>query len=155
MAGTRGPVPKRSDQRRRRNKPDVPIDRAEGAREVPVPEPDASWHPTAKAWFAGLAASGQSAFYEPSDWATAVLLAETMSRELSPQPVVSKDGLAMVSRPISGSALASLLKGMAGLMVTEGDRRRARLELMRPPAEDSPADVSELADYRRRAQSGG
>jgi hypothetical protein len=140
MTGSRGPTPKRSDQRRRENVPDVEIRHAVAASDVEVPEADPEWHPIAAMWFGSLGKSGQSVFYEPSDWATAWLIAESISREM------------FTSEPITASALAAWLKGMAVLMVTEGDRRRARIELQRPePASrEDHADVSELDEYRRR-----
>ncbi len=84
--GNRGPVPKRSDQRRRTNEPVRPIDHVESGSTSPSgPPADETWHPVAFAWYESLAKSGQSTFYEPSDWATAFLIAESMSRDLNPQ----------------------------------------------------------------------
>lgn len=134
-----GPVPKRTDQRRRTNVPDgVQVTKAPAADVVVAPPPDPSWHQVASRWYESLKSSGQSVFYEDSDWATAYLLAETMSRSLS------------TGEPPTGAELTAWLKGMAPLMVTEGDRRRARLELERPSGEEVPADVSELDEYRAR-----
>ena len=157
MAVSRGPVPKRSDQRRRRNEPEAPVDVAIGATDVVVPEADPEWHPVAAMWFESLAASGQSVFYEPSDWATAFLIAESMSRDLSPQFVGINEKSGEVEKdviPLKGASLSAYLKAMSVLLVTEGDRRRARVELMRPDGEEDEADVSELAAYRRKLQSG-
>lgn len=155
-----GPPPKRSDQRRRTNKPAKTPTKSAGATRTPQPpRPDQKWHPAAKRWYASLAKSGQSAFYEPSDWATAWVLAESMSREFSPQPIVVGRGEAaevqMVTLPPKGASLAAWLKGMTALLATEGDRRRAALELQRPaPPEPEGANVSHLEDARRRLQSG-
>lgn len=139
-----GPPPKRSSQRRRVNKPVIPVTVADGAVEVVVPVADEGWHPVARGWFESLAGSGQSAFYEPSDWAVAVLVAESMSRELW------GDG------PVSGAALMAWLRAMTALMVTEGDRRRLRLELERRRDDDGDevGGVSEIELYRRRLESG-
>ncbi|MHD0009251.1 hypothetical protein ACQX2I_11800 [Corynebacterium diphtheriae] len=80
-----GPVPKRSDQRRRRNKDTTGLhivkDLPATAKAKP-PRVSPNWHPLMKDWFRSLKESGQSAFYEPSDWQTARLLAEVMSQEL-------------------------------------------------------------------------
>lgn len=47
--------------------------------------------------------------------------------------------------------MAAWLRGMTSLMVTEGDRRRARVEFLRgSDGEEEGADVSELAEYRTR-----
>lgn len=160
--GDRGPVSKRSDQRRRTNDDGIPVDHAEGAEVVEVPAADPAWHPVAVQWFESLAKSGQSTFYEPSDWGTAVMLAEAMSRELSDQPIVVGKGkdatVEMHKVPMTGAALSAILRGMTSLMVTEGDRRRVRLELLRPKPdgeEGGNADVTWLDDARRRATGAG
>jgi hypothetical protein len=53
----------------------------------------------------------------------------------------------------SAVLFASVMSGMSNLLVTEGDRRRARLELERAgDGGDANGDVvSELAQYRERA----
>lgn len=136
--GSGGPVPKHSSQRRRRNKPAVPISTAAGATEVPVPEPDPTWHPLAGDWFAALALSGQSQFYQPSDWQTARYVAEAMSRSLA-------------ADRFSGSLFSSIMSASATLLTTEGDRRRLRLELERHVTDaDEDAAVAALDDYRSR-----
>lgn len=159
VKGAGGPVPKRSSQRRRRNTPAAgEPTTAEGAAEVEQPKANSQWHPVAKRWFDSLAASGQSRFYEPSDWAAAYLLAESMSRELKPQPLIDADGkMHRVSMPPKAASVAAWLKGMTALLVTEGDRRRAALELDRskPAGEEGGADVTHLDDIRRRLHSAG
>jgi hypothetical protein len=156
--GSRGPVPKRSDQRRRRNEPEVPIDQAPGAPEVMVPDVDETWHPIAQNWYTSLAASGQSSFYEPSDWATAYLIAESMSRDLSPQAVgIIENGprageVIYDVTPVKGANLNAYLKAFGNLLVTEGDRRRASVELQRPAPEDPDAKRASatVTDIRSR-----
>ena len=86
--GAHGPIPKRSEQRRRRNNPPLPIEHTPGAESVTIPPADEAWHPIAARWYETLEQSGQSAHYDaPSDWMTAYLIAESMSRDLSPQVV--------------------------------------------------------------------
>lgn len=159
--GQRGPVPKRSSQRRRQNKESEPEKVEAPAVEVERPAADEDWHPVARAWFESLAVSGQSVFYEPSDWATAVLVAESISRELKPQVVgmmTDENGAqlepAFAVVPMKGAALSAYLKAMTSLLVTEGDRRRAGVELERASAGGSvagdDAGVTELDEYRRR-----
>lgn len=157
--GERGPVPKRSGQRRRRNKGDEPA-KAEAGK-VTRPAPDDNWHATARLWYESLAESGQSVFYEASDWATAYLLAESISRDLKPQVVgvneqTGEPVFAVI--PMKGASLAAYLKAMTALLVTEGDRRRARLELERPKSDDEETGdsvgVSYMDDFRSRALSG-
>lgn len=139
--GRSGPVPKRSDVRRRRNKPadGVEVTAAPAAPVVVQPEPDPGWHPIARDWFASLSKSGQSAFYEPSDWQTARYVAEGMSRNLG-------------GGRFSAQLFAAVMSASSSLLVTEGDRRRLRLELHRggaaagAGAED--AAVASMAAWR-------
>lgn len=158
VKGAGGPVPKRSDQRRRRNKPAAgdPTEAEASGAFVP-PKANTRWHPVAKRWFGSLADSGQSVFYEPSDWATAYVIAESISRELQPQPVTTgmdqDTGLPIVEKmpmPVKGASLAAWLKGMTSLLATEGDRRRAAIELRRPAPEEGGANVTQLDDIRTR-----
>lgn len=151
--GTRGPAPKRSDQRRRTNS--AAPQKAPAGSEPTPPSADPEWHPVARQWFESLVGSGQSRFYEPSDWAAAVVLAESISREFKPQPFTVGKGddahFEMVEMAPKGASLAAWLKGMAALMVTEGERRRAGLELQRGPVGvEEVGDVSELDEYRDR-----
>jgi len=137
--GARGPVPKRSEQRRRANKPETPVVSAPGARSVAMPDADEGWHPIAAGMFAALGTSGQSVFYEPSDWAKAKLAAELTSRALSQ------------ARP--PAQLFAVIDSMwSSLLATEGDRRRLRIELERAPSADADdaAAVAAIDDYRVR-----
>ncbi|MFE1321602.1 hypothetical protein [Kitasatospora phosalacinea] len=139
--GSRGPIPERSEARRRRNRPDgpEPVQAPFGPpAELPdLPEPDMLWHPIASDWYLSLQSSGQAQFYEPSDWATARYAAELMSR------------LLMSDKAPNGQLVAALNSVMGTLLTTEGDRRRARIELERKPAARAvPAGVTAIADYR-------
>jgi hypothetical protein len=152
--GSRGPTPKRSTERRRRNKDSKPT-KGEAAPRVVVPKPDKSWHPIAKRWYQSLAKSGQSEFYEPSDWAMAQIVAESISRDLEEQVVAvpEKTGEPVYAKvPMKGASLSAYLKAMNALMVSEGDRRRAGVELERAGAAsepEAPAGVVALDEYRR------
>lgn len=157
-----GPVPKRRDQVRRQNKPapGQEVDTAPGKPATPEPA-DERWHPIARRWYESLEKSGQSDFYQQSDWATAHLIAECIHRDLAPRIVTDADGNVVLGAdgepltrtlPMRGASLSAYLKAMAALLTTEGDRRRMRLELSRPSAEQPPSDpeVPNLADYRDR-----
>lgn len=159
VKGSGGPPPKRSSQRRRRNKPaEGEPDQAAGAATVPVPDPDPEWHPAAVMVWESLQQSGQAAFYEPSDWAAAFVLCTSISRELKPQPLVvasgKEAGIEWVEMPPKGAALSAWQKAMTSLMMTEGDRRRLRLELQRPGQDEEAPDVSQLDEFRRRKGAG-
>ena len=161
VPGAGGPVPKRSDQRHgHRSKADrQSVDQVEAApeeaRPVHMPPAEKSWHPVARAWYESLGQSLQNRFYEPSDWATAVLLAESISRDLKAQPIGVHPETGKVVRaaiPMKGASLAAYLKGMTALLATEGDRRRARVEIERFGKADADEDAAVVAldDYQRR-----
>lgn len=156
-----GPPPKRSSERRRRNKPEggeimkVNLDEVL-AGEVEIPAPpviervdeetgevyyESQWHPFAEDLYLSLAKSGQALWYEPSDWAVAYALCETISREFSAKPIVvqtseTESEVQWVVQPVNGSVLSNVLKGLSALMATEGDRRRLRIELERRKAQE-------------------
>lgn len=147
--GTRGPVPERTEQRRRRNKPATAVSKAAATRDVPIPVADEAWHPIARRWFESLVVSGQRRWYEPSDWATAYLIAESISRDLSPQfvGVTASAGSEPIYEviPLKGASLSAYLKAMGNLLATEGDRRRASVELQRGAVVDVDADAADAA----------
>lgn len=136
--GAHGPIPKRSEERRRRNRDDVaPVQAPAGAPlDLPeLPDPDPLWHAIAADWYLSLRRSGQAAFYEPSDWAMARYAAELMSRVL-------------LSPVTNGQLISALDSVMARLLTTVGDRRRARIELERKPPGSRLAAVKPLDAYR-------
>jgi hypothetical protein len=94
------------------------------------------WHPAAREWFESLEKSGQAIFYQPSDWATAKVLAEILSRSLS-----------------GGKMTAALIErwqvGATELLTTEGARRRVRIELERVTEQEAVPDVAWLEQYRQ------
>lgn len=142
--GPRGPVPKRPEQRRRRNKPKegesapevVTIPRSSEA-VAPAPAKD-EWHPLASELYESLKLSGQSQFYEPSDWALARVACELLSRQLS----VEK---------INANLITATMSILSDLLVSEGDRRRARLILERGEEPGEAPAVAIMAKYRRAA----
>ena len=126
--GTRGPVPKRIEERlgHMSSADKEAVERVPLTGAVVAPPVDDAWHPIALRWYESLADSGQAQFYEPSDWATAAYLAEAMSRNLH------------AGQRFSAQLFAAVMSGMSNLLVTEGDRRRVRLELERLPDEAVP-----------------
>lgn len=124
-----GPVPKRSSQRHRKGGTSfTPPDTAPGARDVVMPDPDPAWHPIALGWYMSLADSGQSFYYQPSDWAMAQYVAEAMSKNLN-------------QGKFSSMLFANVISAAGNLMATEGDRRRLRLELTQAQEADGDSDT--------------
>jgi hypothetical protein len=131
-------MPKRSEERTRRNKPENEggVSLAKGER-VPfkVPPADKDWHPRAKQWYKSLSRSGMREFYELSDYEMARILCDAMTE--------------YYKRP-TAMMLATILQGMTSLGVTEGERRRMRIELETPKEPETPASVTALATYREQ-----
>lgn len=128
-----GPVPKRESQRRRTNKDNGPITkgRARGAAFIPAaPE---HWHELAMQLYDAIENSGQSEFYEQSDWAYAQIVCEALSRELNK------------GQRMSAQMFQSIQTAMSNLLVTEGDRRRLRVELSKAPEADPDERAAEAA----------
>lgn len=138
--GTRGPVPKRDDERKRTNERELETTRATGAADVKQPRGDGDWHPIVKKLWKAMGESGQTQFYEPSDWAMAYSLMEDMSQYKRDQRR-------------SPGMLQVILSGLSNLLVTEGDRRRVQIELSRPGAANAAEDKTIKMDEWRRKLS--
>lgn len=131
-----GPVPKRSEERRRRNK--VDLDRVGITERVPVPPLDITPVPQlVQDFYDSLAESGQAVYYEPSDWQRARLLCYNLTN-------------LMLSSLPSSQMYTACQRDMDALLVSEDQRRRVKLEIVRPGAEDEQeqAKVSQLDRYR-------
>ncbi|MDQ3275347.1 MAG: hypothetical protein M3Q39_10055 [Actinomycetota bacterium] len=150
--GERGAVPKRSHARRRRNKTDeaggkyipdrVNLQKFDGELHEPDP-PAASWHPAARAIWDAALESGERIFWEPSDWAILRLTCSQVSQEYATDLIIEKVKLPMEngqgggeelvfgSRPMPAGKFAAIMKVMGDLGMTEGGRRRMRIELER------------------------
>ena len=131
-----GPVPKRSEERTRRNRPENEggVQLSKGER-VPyrVPPVDSDWHPRAKQWYRSLARSGMRDYYELSDYEMARLLCDALTE--------------YYKRP-TAMMLATILQGMTSLGVTEGERRRMRIELEDPKEAETSASLVAIDTYR-------
>lgn len=152
-------IPSRNAERRRRNKEGIADElEVDGVVEKLSYDPAWGWHDVARDWFDSLRSSGQSDFYEPSDWQTARLVGEQISRELNDKIVgIAPQGSVITRKaPIPGASLTALSKLMSVLMVTEGDRRRYRLEVQRQDALNlgQPGDVVDMDAWRSRALGG-
>ncbi|HEX8626726.1 MAG TPA: hypothetical protein VF755_00955 [Catenuloplanes sp.] len=137
--GERGPVPKRADQRRRRNGDD-PITRVAAGTPVVAPLLAFPAHPIAQDWYDSLARSGQARFFEPSDWQAARLVAYDLTRHLH-------------AGRVSAQMLAAIWSAMGDLLTTEASRRRVRMEIDRTTTAEvdaaQAAKVAVMDEYRR------
>jgi len=135
--GARGPIPKRSQERRRRNTEGGAVEQVEvGGLVVEVPELPDTASPLARELFEALAASGQAQFFEPSDWWLAKLMAIAVDDYLGGRRSATK--------------LAEIRALATELMMSEGQRRRLRLELIRDDPVGEPAEVTAINEYKSR-----
>ncbi|MFI0465342.1 hypothetical protein ACH347_14795 [Saccharopolyspora sp. 5N102] len=93
-------------------------------------------HPLVEDWYRALTESAQARYFEPSDWQTARFVAHTMDRYVRS------------ARP-SSQMFAALMSAMSDLLVTEGARRRVRVEIERGQAQEK-ASVSAIEDYKKQ-----
>lgn len=130
------PIPKRSDQLIRRNKPEVEVTKIEAVGEINQPELGfENPHPMIQDFWDSLAESAQAIYYEPSDW------------QFARFTLHFADNLLKNSRP-SAQMLQSVNSALGDLLVSEGARRRVRLEIER---QQSKAEVLDLAaEFKKR-----
>jgi len=155
--GTRGPAPKRDAERAGHRSADYAADHVELDEAVEVPPAKTSWHDTAIAWYQSLAKSGQSHFYEPSDWAKAWLLADALSEyctDVAVGEAFDDNGRPITGRFANAATLKVILSEMASLGVTESDRRRMRIEVERK-REKTEDEMAEVVRAQFQALDGG
>lgn len=128
-----GPPPKRSEYRRRPNSPEPDRVGMDGS-SVEMPEPDEHWHPLAKDWYLALRESGQSLFYEPSDWQQARFVAELMTK-------------IMAEGKTNANLVTAILSAGTDLGVTEGARRRMRVEIDRAASTADDEAAKLMSEY--------
>lgn len=100
-------------------------------------EPDPSWHDSAKRLWLAATMSGQQDFYEQSDWAMLHTLCDDLSYYKS-------------QGRRSAQMAATIYSALGTLLLTEGERRRARIELTDPEPEQASAAVLAIAEYREQ-----
>lgn len=101
-----------------------------------IPKMDPDWHPSARYIYASIKKSGQSDFYEASDWAYAYSVCEDLSN------------FKKMSRP-SAQMAAVVYSALNQLLLTEGERRRARIELEDPKDEEQDAELVLVEEYKK------
>lgn len=141
------PAPrKRADQRTGHSKGNA--DSRNGVTTAPsgvsfvIPEESKEWHAVARGWYRSLAMSGQSRFYEASDWAMAWVGADALSMWYS-----TRGGYG------AGALLSQFIDIASKLMCTEGDRRKMRIELIKARA-GADAEEIESEDATAALESG-
>jgi hypothetical protein len=104
---------------------------------IPIPTADERWLPEARSWYNSLKLSGQSEFYEASDWATAVAAARALDMGL---------------RSYNASLFAQWVRLSERLAVTHADRVKARIVLDEPEPTDADEDAADNVVYGWQAR---
>ena len=141
LMGSRGPVPKRSEDRKRRNEVNVTRAASGSPDGVVWPEAPEEWTLVARMLWESLPKSGQSRFYEQSDVALAFFACQEISEyQLSPKK--------------NAQRLSSILTALSSLCVAEGDRRRVGIELSRGDEElsEEEATVTVMNQWKKRME---
>ena len=119
MIAVPGPIPKHSSELSRDRDADrahrVPLTKGERKPVSFRPEADPNWHQIAIWLYDSLANSGQSDFYQESDW----VFAYSVCDDLSKMKFKSNRSAMMVS---------AIYNVCDRLLITEGDRRRLRID---------------------------
>lgn len=146
-----GPVPKREEElarpRSRKGGDQQEVTHGE-LREVSHrldPSPD--WDPMVVNLYNSALTSGQSDFYQDSDWAKFYVLCHELHHYMHPPEWADKDGVLHAGKR-NGQILTAIMSGLESLLLTEGDRRRVRLELQKPPEEKTDLKVVAMDAYR-------
>jgi hypothetical protein len=134
----RGPVPKRSEDRRRANKPE-----SQGSAETETAEagerPESlgfEAHPIVQRLWDVLGESAEAKFYSAADWERVRLELFYASYTLN-------------ADKISSMAWAAVQSGLSELLISPADKRRAGIELKPKTADpDEEAAVVQLAHYQ-------
>lgn len=135
--GSRGPVPSRTEDLSRDRDANragsVPVTKGK-AKPATIPEPDPNWHKIAKMLWDSALESGQSDYYQSSDYAMLYHLCDDLS--------VYKN-----AKQRSSMMFQAFQSMFESLLLTEGARRRVRIELESEETEDEGV-VMQIDKYR-------
>lgn len=147
MAGTRGPIGKRDEERVRRNTPESPTETVQAIGAVHIPElGDVSHlgetHPLITDMYESIKQSAAVKYYEPTDWQFARLTLYTLNQELI---AAQHNG-----KPVGAMKLTAINQMLSSLLLTEGERRRVRLEIERNPGDPTSGKVLDMTDMLKQ-----
>lgn len=100
-------------------------------------QPDPDWHPVARDLYLSARSSGQADWYQNSDIHLLWSLCDDLSH-------YKKSGRR------SAQMAAVIYTAFGNLLLTEGDRRKARIELTEQKPEQTPASVTAIQGYKDR-----
>lgn len=147
IGGPRGPIRARDEERVRRNKDDNPTETVHVDGKVIVPDlGDVSHlgetHPLIEEMYESIKQSAAVKYYEPTDWQFARLTLYTLNQELI---AANHNG-----KPVGAMKLTAINQMLSSLLLTEGDRRRVRLEVERNAGGNSAGNVVDMTDMLKQ-----
>lgn len=145
--GERGPIGKRDAERVRRNTPENPTETVSMIGPVEIPElGDVSYmgetHKLVVEMYDAIKKSAAVKYYEPTDWQFARITLYTLNQEL----IASQH----LGKPVGAMKLTAINQMLSALLLTEGERRRVRLEIERAPADPTGGKVLDVTDVFRQ-----
>lgn len=151
-----GPIPKREEQRVGSGSGE-PITKIAMEGEVKAPSlrqyQNMLTQPLTKGFWESLKESGQAKYYEPSDWMTALTALHLLDLQI--RPYINKEQK-LVYGSVSPTMVAAVWQMLTSIAVTEGERRRLRIEVDRSTGVDEDGakviPISKVYEDRLRAQ---
>ncbi|WP_226351346.1 MULTISPECIES: hypothetical protein [unclassified Pseudonocardia] len=138
-------MPKRTEQKHgHHTAEDKLVQKAPAGAEPVWHKPDPAWHPRARELYRAARESGQARFYEQSDIAILCYVCDALTRSLR-------------DNRFSGQLFHSVMSAMNDLAMSEGARRRVKLELQRDDADDTSevdAAIAELSHQHAQVSGG-
>ena len=135
-----GPAPKRDAERTRSAAPASGAARHGQMRPTGKFSADRTWHPRARALFDSFKTSGQSDYFQDSDWITLKIACDMLTK--------------YYERP-KAMDMQNIWSMLTSLGATEGTRRQAlRLELEFPEAPDTSVADAAIDFYKERMKRG-
>lgn len=135
MVASFGPIPKREESRVRDTPPGEEITKIQMEGEVKVPNlaqfPGILTHLITRGFWESMKISGQAKYWEPTDWFTALTALHLLDKQL--RPYKNKEGK-LVEGQASPTMIAAIWQMLTSVAVTEGERRRLRIEVERKTA---------------------
>lgn len=134
---SRGPIPKATNTRRRRNvtPAEESTTKVHGLGTGVPKMPDTAWTEAVKDLWFSLGDSAMSQFYTRADWAFAWVTCVILDEALTVR--------GLQSGQLNAALVTSCMADLARLGVTEGDRRRLRIEIDRPD-DGSEAEIDAI-----------
>lgn len=99
------------------------------------------WDHIALQTYESMTKSGMAQFFEASDWAMLYLLCDELSHLRGVRETMGKTPAIIFQ---------TVVNGLSALGMTEGERRRMRIELEEGKAEEADATLTVISDYRQK-----